>query len=80
MISIATLYDWLKNSAPVFQPLKTKTNRTLSGTLYDFSRALSWFQVIARNSDWIITLFTPVVIGQRNCFDIGFSTITSTPL
>ena len=29
-IAIATLSDWLKNSAPVFQPMrnKTKTNRT----------------------------------------------------
>jgi len=29
-IAIATLSDWLKNSEPVFQPMrnKTKTNRT----------------------------------------------------
>ena len=31
----------------------------------DFSRALSKLQVITRNSDWLIALFSPVVIGQR---------------
>ena len=31
LIAIATLSDWLKRVAPVFQPLKskTKTNRTM---------------------------------------------------
>ena len=35
-IPIATLSDWLKNFAPVFQPMrnKTKTNRTLCGRLF----------------------------------------------
>ena len=35
-IAIATLNDWLKNLAPVFQPMrsKTKTNRTLNGRLF----------------------------------------------
>ena len=28
-IAITTLSDWFKNLAPVFQPIKTKTNRTL---------------------------------------------------
>ena len=31
-----------------------------------FSRALSKLQVIARNSDWFIALFAPVVIGRSN--------------
>ena len=30
----------------------------------DFSRALSKFQIIARNCDWFIALFVPVVIGR----------------
>ena len=32
VIAIATLSDWLKNLAPVFQPMrsKTKTNRTIA--------------------------------------------------
>ena len=39
-----------------------------------FSRALSKLQVTARNSDWFIALFAPVVIGGSNCFGFGFST------
>ena len=34
----------------------------------DFSRPLSKLQEIARNSDWFIALFAPVVIGWRNYF------------
>ena len=37
-----------------------------------FSRALSKLQVISRNSDWFITLFSPIVIGRSNNFDVGF--------
>ena len=33
---------------------------------------LSELQVIARNSDWFITLFAPVVIRQSYYFGIGF--------
>ena len=73
MIAIATLNDWLKRLALVFQPMrsKTKTNRAM----YDFSRALSKLQVIARNCDWFIALFVPVVIGRSNCFGFGFLTV-----
>ena len=73
-IAIATLIDWLKRLAPVFQPMrsKTKTNRTRTR---DFSRALSELQIIARNCDWFIVLFAPVVIGRNNCFGFGFSTV-----
>ena len=38
-IAIATLSNWLKRVAPVFQPIRSKT------------RALSKLEVIARNSD-----------------------------
>ena len=74
-IVIATLSNWLKNLAPLFQLMrsKTKTNHTLSCTR-DFSRALSKLQVIARNFDWFIALFPPVVIGRCNYFGIVFST------
>ena len=40
-----------------------------------FSRALSKLQVIARNSDWFIALFVPVVIGRSYYFGTGFSTV-----
>ena len=46
----------------------------------DFSRALSKLQVIARNCDWLVALFAPVVIGQSNCFGFGFSTVIWKPL
>ena len=60
VIAIASLSDWPKNIAPVFQTMT-------------FSRALTKLQVVARNSDWLIALLAPVVIGPRNCFSFGFS-------
>ena len=73
VIAIATLSDWLKRLAPVFQPRrsKTKTNRHLVHVI--FSRALSELQVIARSCDWFIALSAPVVIGRSSYF--GFSTV-----
>ena len=56
-------------------------NRAVEGKLrfcrcYDlgleFSHALSKLQVIARNSDWFIALFTHVVIGRSNYLSISF--------
>ena len=74
MIATATLSDWLKRLAPIFGSMrsKTKTNRTCTR---DFSRALSELQVIARNCDWFIAMFAPVVIGRSNCYGFGFSTV-----
>ena len=65
VIAIATLNDWLKRLAPVFQPMrrKTKTNPTLH------------LQVSARNCDWFMALFVPDVIGRSNRFGFGFSTV-----
>ena len=44
--------------------------------MHDFSHALSKLRVIARNCDWFIALFAPVVIGGSNnnyyCFGFGF--------
>ena len=62
VIAIATLSDWLKRLAPVFQPMRIKT-KTNSCTR-DFSRVLSEVHVIARNFDWFMEL--PVVIGQSD--------------
>ena len=36
---------------------------------------ISKLLVLARNSDWLVALFAPVVIGKSNWFDIGFSTV-----
>ena len=54
---------------PVSQPMtsRTKTNCTLC-THNNFSRTLSKLQVIAKNSDWFITLFAPVVTGWGNYY------------
>ena len=74
VIAIATLSDWLKKLAPVFQPTRSQT-KPIAPCTRDFSRGLSELQVIARNCDWFIALFAPVVIGRSNCFGIGFSTV-----
>ena len=44
---------------------KAKTNRTL------YALWAIQLQVIARNSDWFIALFAPVVIGRSNYFFDG---------
>ena len=74
VIAIATLSDWLDRLAPVFQPTRSKT-KPIAPCTSDFSRASSELQVIARNCDWFMTLFVPVVIGRSNCFGFGFSTV-----
>ena len=72
-ITIATLRDWLKRLAPVFQPMRSKT-KPIAPCTRDFSRALNKLQIIARNCHWFIVLFVPVVIDRNNCFGFGFST------
>ena len=73
-IAIVTLGDWLANLPPLFQPKRTKTNRTLYAQFF-FSRVLSKLQVISWNSDWVIALFALVVIGRSNYFGIEFSIV-----
>ena len=43
-IAIATLRDWLENPAPLFQPMRSKTSRTLNG------RFFSHFEQVTGNS------------------------------
>ena len=71
----AMLGDWHKNVAPGFQPMRSKNKN--NHTLY---AQLQVVQVIARDFDWFIELFAPVVIGHSNYFGIGFSKITWKPL
>ena len=69
-IPIATLSDLLKtNLAPVFQRTRssTKTNSTLYARFFSLFGQVT-VHCIARNSDWFITLFASVVIGQSNYF------------
>ena len=67
----------LKDSRQFFNQWETKPKPTAPCTR-DFSRASSKLQVIARNCDWFIALFVPIVIGRSNCF--GFSTVIWKPL
>ena len=79
VIAIATLSDWPKRLAPVFQPMRSKT-KTIRTMYTSFFPRFEELQVIARNSDWFIALFAPVVIGRSNCFGFGFSTVIWKPL
>ena len=44
---------------------------------HNFFHTSSKLYVVARNFDWFIVLFAPVVVGQSNYFGIGFSTVFS---
>ena len=79
VIAIDTLSDWLKDSRQFFNQWEAKAKPIVPCTR-DFSRASSELQVIARNCDWFIPLFVPVVIGRNNCFGFGFSTVIWKPL
>ena len=70
-IAIATLSDWLKRLAPVFQPMRSKTKTSRTTWAGFFPR----FKRVADNCDWFLVLFVPVVIGRNNCFGSGFSTV-----
>ena len=69
----------LKDSRQFFHQREAKP-KPIAPCTRDFSRALSELQVIARNCDWFIALFVPVVIGRNNCFAFGFATVTWKPL
>ena len=71
-IAIATLSDWLKDSRQFFNQWEVKP-KPVAPRRRDFSRASGELQIIARNSDWLIVLFVPVVI------DFGFSTVVWKP-
>ena len=61
-IAIARHTDWLKDLALVFQPMRKK--KTIAPWTRDFHYVLSKLRVTARNSDWFIALFAPVVVNN----------------
>ena len=61
----------LKESCQFFNQWEAKP-KPIAPCKRDFFRASSELQVIARNCDWFIALFVPVVIGRSNCFGFGF--------
>lgn len=78
MIAIATLDDWLRNLAPIFQPMRSKT-KIIAPCTRASSRALWKRQVIAKDFDWFIALLAQVVIARSIYFDIVFSTVIRYP-
>ena len=46
--------------------------------LHAFPRALRRLHLFALSSDWLVGLFVSLVIGQRNYFGCGFSTVMKT--
>ena len=70
VIAIATLDDWLERRA-IFSTNEKQNQNQKAPCTRDFSCALSEFQVIARNCDWFIALFAPVVIIRSNYFGFG---------
>ena len=69
----------LKDSRQFFNQWEAKP-KPIAPCTRDISRASGELQVIARNCDWFMELFVPVVIGRSNCFGFGFSTVIWKPL
>ena len=67
---MASLCDWRKNSRHCLILWKEEPKPMLLAWTCAFHRALSRLHVIASNSDWLIALFRPVVIGWSNCFGL----------
>ena len=59
-IAIATLRDWFKNLAPVYQPMKKKTETIRLARVIFFPRfeQVTWN---CTNLDWFIAQFAPVI-------------------
>ena len=82
-LQLIRLVIGLKDSRQFFDQWEAKPKpkpKPIAPYTHDFSRASSEFQVIARNFDWFMALFVPVVIGQSDYFGFGFSTVIWKPL
>ena len=66
-LRLISLVIGLRMSCQYFNQREANPKPLAPGTR-DFSRALSKWQVIARNSDWFIALFAPLAIGGGNNF------------
>ena len=60
--AFATLHDWLKNFAPIFHPIGSKTKPIVTHS-HAFSRALCQLPVITSSFDWFTVLCVFFVIG-----------------
>ena len=79
MIAIATLDDWLRNLAPIFQAMGLSKTKLIAPCTRASSRALWKRQVIARDFQWFIVLLAQGVIPRSIYFDIVFSTVIGFP-
>ena len=68
--------DWFVKTRATFSTNKKQT-KPIVVCSHTFSRA--WLYVFAWSSDWFITLFTFVLIGQSNYFGSGFMTLKFKP-
>ena len=75
---ITSLSNWFNVLAPFFQPIRseTKTNRGLR--LHIFPRSVS--ATCNSSFDWFTRLSPSFLIGQRNYFGFGFTTLIWKPL
>ena len=78
VLRLLSLVIGLKDSRQFFNQWDAKP-KPIAPCTRDFSRASGDLQVIARNSDWFMELFVPVVIGRSNCFGFGFSAVIWKP-
>ena len=70
-ITISAITDYLKNLAPIFQPM---TNKTKSNSTF-YAQLVPPLNKVSRNSDWLIALFAPgLMIGWSYYFGTGLST------
>ena len=68
-----TLHDWLKNHAPLFHPIRSKTKTKTNCN--SFSRALHQLHVITSSFDWFTVLSVSFVISQIDYFCFSFTTL-----
>ena len=71
VIGLLRLVIDLKDLRQFFNQWEAKP-KPIAPCTRDSSRALSELQIIARNCDWFIALFAPVVIGRSNCLGFGY--------
>ena len=72
----ATLFDWLKNLAPLLIINQSEVKpRPIVTYSHAFSRAWRWLHVFASSPDWSTELSASLVIGQSNYFGFGFTAL-----
>ena len=63
-IAIATVGDWFKNIAPIYQPTRAYVSQHQSRLAHAICSAPSASYMVT-NSNWFTELFAPAAIGWR---------------